>query len=213
LWNIAMNLGIQEYNVGNQIGPHSDKALNGYILPFLNYVFQRLPHEQASSPTAPSVQQVIPVAIQESLQKFRSDFPDPRKVCFIMMKFGTTTAHADIEAGIKAVLSKYGFIGLLARDKEYHEDLYPNIQTYMHGCGFGIAVFERIESDDFNPNVSLEVGYLMGLKKMVLLLKDKTLQTLHTDLVGKLYRSFDPLHPDKTIGSEVERWLEDKGFI
>ena len=28
----------------------------------------------------------------------------------------------------------------LARDKEYHEDLYPNIQTYMHGCGFGIAI-------------------------------------------------------------------------
>ena len=130
-----------------------------------------------------------------------------------MMRFGETTAHKAIETAIKNVLMKYGFTGLLARDKEYNEDLYPNIQTYMHGCGFGIAVFERIESDDFNPNVSLEVGYLLGLKKLVLLLKDKTLETLHTDLVGKLYRSFDPLHPDETIASQIEQWLEDKGMI
>ena len=94
----------------------------------------------------------------DSLQRFRSDHPDPRRVFFIMMRFGDTSAHQGIEEAIKAVLKTYGFTGLLARDKEYHEDLYPNIQTYMHGCSFGIAVFERIQSDDFNPNVSLEVG-------------------------------------------------------
>jgi hypothetical protein len=213
LWNIAMNCGIQAHNVGNSIAPHSEKALTEYVLPFLNYILNRLPEEVTPAIAGVVVQQVIPVAIQESLQRFREDFPDPKKVCFIMMRFGETTAHKAIETAIKNALKKYGFTGLLARDKEYNEDLYPNIQTYMHGCGFGIAVFERIESDDFNPNVSLEVGYLLGLKKLVLLLKDKTLETLHTDLVGKLYRSFDPLHPDETIASQVEQWLEDKGMI
>ena len=41
-------------------------------------------------------------------------------------------------------------------DKEYHEDLLPNILIYLHGCGMGVAVFERIEAEDFDPNVSLE---------------------------------------------------------
>lgn len=212
LFRVALGLGCEEYGV-NSIGAHSDKAIRSYIKPFLNYVLRQLPAEESASGVVQVAPQALPVAIQESLQHFRKDYPDPKKVCFIMMRFGDTSAHQAIEQAIKEALNKYGFTGMLARDKEYHEDLYPNIQTYMHGCGFGIAVFERIESDDFNPNVSLEVGYLLGLKKLVLLLKDKTLETLHTDLVGKLYRSFDPLHPEQTIASQVEQWLEDKGLI
>ena len=41
-------------------------------------------------------------------------------------------------------------------NKEYHEDLFPNVLIYVHGCGMGMAVFERIEAEDFDPNVSLE---------------------------------------------------------
>ncbi len=78
---------------------------------------------------------------------------------------------------------------------------------------FGIALFERLEEDEFNPNVSLEVGYLRALRKPVCLLKDKTLKTLQTDLVGKLYKSFDPQDPKKTIPRELENWLRDKEII
>ena len=213
LFQIAMGLGIQDYSAGNSIEPHSEKAMREYILPFLNHVLRRLPPEESPVSAGQTIQQAIPVAIQESLQQFRNDYPDPRKVCFIMMQFRDTTAHEAIERAVKTVLMKHGFTGLLARDKHYLDDLYPNIQTYMHGCGFGIAVFERIESDNFNPNVSLEIGYMLGLKKLVLLLKEKTLKELPTDLVGKLYRPFDQLHPEETIGPQVEQWLEDKGYI
>jgi 16S rRNA G966 N2-methylase RsmD len=43
-------------------------------------------------------------------------------------------------------------------------------------------------------------------------LKDQTLRALHTDLVGKLYREFDPQRPKGTIPKEIERWLTDKGL-
>ena len=129
-----------------------------------------------------------------------------------MMRFGNTTAHTRIETTIKKVLKKHGIVGLLARDKEFHDDLFPNILTYVHGCDFGIAVFERLKTDEFNPNVALEVGYMLGLRKQVLLLKDQTLRALHTDLVGKLYREFDPQKPEDTIPSQVDHWLTDKGL-
>ena len=83
----------------------------------------------------------------------------------------------------------------------------------MHGCGFGIAVFERIDQDDFNPNVSLEIGYMLGVKKGVLLLKEKTLKSLHADLAGKLYHPFDVQDAVKTIPPKIERWMEDKGLV
>ena len=155
----------------------------------------------------------VPAAISESLQQFGSDHPRPKEAAFLMMRFATTKAHQQIVSAIRAALAKYNLRVLRADDKQYHDDLFSNIQTYMHGCGFGIAVYERIEQDDFNPNVSLEVGYMSALGKPVLLLKDKTLRVLQTDLIGRLYRVFDPLDPEGTIPAPVEKWLQDKALV
>ena len=154
-----------------------------------------------------------PIEIQESLKRFKLDYPDPRKVAFLVMRFGETKAHIGINAAIKKGLKKYDITGIRADEKQYHDDLFQNVLTYMHGCGFGIAVFERIEEESFNPNISLEVGYMMALGKPVCILKDKTLKTLHSDLVGKLYREFDPFETGTTILEQIALWLRDKGFV
>jgi hypothetical protein len=154
-----------------------------------------------------------PVEIRESLPRFLADHPDAGKAAFIMMRFARTSAHKKITKAIEEALGQYGIAGLRADDKEYHADLLPNILTYLHGCGFGIAVFERIEADEFNPNVALEVGYMLSLGKHVCLLKDQTLRTLHTDLIGKLYRTFDPQNPAGTIPGQLTQWMQDKGIV
>lgn len=155
---------------------------------------------------------LIPPEIKESLERFRRDYPDANRVAFLMMRFGKTKAHESIMAGIRAALDSLGVTVVRADDKQYHDDLFPNVLTYIYGCSFGIAVFERIETEQFNPNVALEVGYMFALKKDVCLLKDRTLTTLHADLVGKLYKVFDPLDPVATIPQELSRWLRDKGL-
>ena len=152
----------------------------------------------------------IPSEIQESLARFRADHPDEAKVAFVMMRFGQTGLHEKIVKGIKSALEPHGITGLRADDKQYHDDLFSNILTYLHGCGMGIAVFERIESDEFNPNVSLEVGYMMALRRPVCLLKDKTLRSLPSDLVGRLYKPFDPQDPTRSIPPVLRQWLTDK---
>jgi len=82
----------------------------------------------------------------------------------------------------------------------------------MHGCGFGIAIFDRISEEYFNPNVSLEVGYMLGLGKRVLLLKDQSLRSIHTDLVGRLYTAFDTQDPASSIGKAIGKWLRDRNI-
>jgi nucleoside 2-deoxyribosyltransferase len=130
-----------------------------------------------------------------------------------MMRFGGTKRHDQIISAIRETLSRYEITAHRADDREYHDDLFPNVQTYIYGCSFGIAVFERLESEEFNPNVALEVGYMRALRKPICLLKDRTLATMQTDLVGKLYRSFDALDPKKTIPPELNGWLRDKDIV
>ncbi len=153
-----------------------------------------------------------PLHIRESLQRFRADYPDPTTVAFILMQFRNTKAHEQIAQAIREGLAAHGIAGIRADEKEYHEDLFPNVVTYMHGCGMGVAVFERIEEENFNPNVSLELGYMYAMRKPLCLLKDRTLTALHTDLMGKLYREFDPYDPDGTIPPQLSRWLNDRGL-
>ena len=154
-----------------------------------------------------------PVEITESLARFKAEHPDPAKAAFIMMRFGRTPSHEKIVQAICAALEPHGIAALRADDKQYHDELFSNIRTYMHGCATGIAVFERIETEDFNPNVSLEVGYMLALNKPVCLLKDKSLKTLHTDPGGLIYQPFDTHAPSKGIGKALDKWLSDKGLV
>lgn len=156
-----------------------------------------------------------PHEIRESLESFRKDFPGPSKVAFIfiMMDFSDTEPHKKIKKVIEKSLLDNGIVGVRSDHKAYHDDLFPNVKTYIHGCNFGVAVFERITGDLFNPNVALEVGYMMALGKPVCLLKDKTIKVLQADLIGKLYKEFDPHDPEGTIPSQITKWLKDKGLI
>jgi hypothetical protein len=150
--------------------------------------------------------------IAKEIETFNADFKG-KKTAFIIMQFSKTKAHNVIVSTIKDSLKKHGIIGLRADDKEYADDLFANIKTYMYCCDFGIGVFERILEDNFNPNVSIEVGYMMGLNRKVCLLKDQTLKNLPTDLMGKLYKPFDPQDIEKTIPEQLDKWMKDKGII
>lgn len=154
----------------------------------------------------------IPIEIGNSLERFKEDYPDSSKVGFIMMRFGKTSAHDRIKETIRGALTLRGLKGVRSDDKQYHDDLFSNVLTYAHGCGFGIAVFEGIEANEFNPNVTLEVGYMLALHKSVCLLKDKRLRKLPADLLGKLYKEFDEKDFERTISSELSKWLIDKNL-
>lgn len=154
-----------------------------------------------------------PVEITDSILSYKNYYPETATTAFIIMKFGNTPTHKKIVEAIKETLNDFGIVGIRADDKEYHDDLYYNVMTHIYGCKIGIAVFERIERDEFNPNVALEIGYLLALKKPVCILKDRTLSTLQTDLMGKLYKTFDSQEPSESISAALQQWLTDKGFL
>lgn len=99
-----------------------------------------------------------------------------------------------------------------ADDKEYTDDLWDNVLTYLYGCDYAIAVFDQINYREFNPNVALEVGFLLAQCKRVLLLKDVSISVMPADIVGKIYRPFNTYDPLRSIPPQIKKWLEDYGI-
>ena len=154
-----------------------------------------------------------PPDLKPFLKHFHKDHPDPSKCAFVMMKFEDTALQRAIFEAVKSICFNYGISVLRADGKEYSNQLLANVRTYMHGCGFGIAIFDRINSEFFNPNVSFEVGYLMAMNRDVLILKDKTLNSLHTDLMHTLYKPFDTQNLKKSLDPIIKKWLQEKSYI
>lgn len=156
---------------------------------------------------------ILPDELNTPLVKFRKDFPEESKSAFLMMKFEDTPIQKKIINVLENIFENHGIKLLRADNKCYSDDLLTNIRTYMHGCDFGVALFDRIKTEYFNPNVSLEIGYMMAMKKDILLLKDNTLNSLHTDLVGRLYFAYDFQKPEETLPTIVNKWLKDKEIL
>lgn len=145
--------------------------------------------------------------LEPYLRTFLQDHPDYDRNVFIMMRFSETPQMKQIHESIVGCLAGHGMNAVRADDRDYTGELWSNIEVYLTGCKYGIAVFEDVDQRDFNPNVSLELGYLMGRGKRTLLLKEKRLPRIPSDVVHRLYKEFDIFDVEKSIHREVGKWV------
>lgn len=131
-----------------------------------------------------------------------------KKNVFVMMRFSDESQFNELELSIRDAVYKYGLFARLAKDRAYAEDIWPNIVFYMQNCEYGIAVFEEIDVREFNPNVSMELGYMYALGRSCLLLKDKRMPRLPVDICGKIYKDFDTYDIKKTVTRRISEWCE-----
>jgi hypothetical protein len=146
------------------------------------------------------------------LKSFLADNSDIDRNVFLMMRFRSGPQYEEIVRALRASLREYGLNVIRADDKDYTGDLWENVCLHMLGSRYGIAVFEEIDHREFNPNIALELGFMMAQNKRCLILKDKRMQRMPTDIVGKLYREFDTYNIDKSISNSVEFWVRDLGL-
>lgn len=169
--------------------------------------------EENPLPPLSTIAHAAPQELNMSLDRLKKNHPDPAKLGFLIMRFTSGKPFGEIVKAIKETAETYGISIVRADENEFHSDLWGNVRTLLHGCSFGVAVYERIEQEEPNANVGLEVGYLMAMNKPVLLLKERTIKALQADLMGKLYRQFDEHDPAATIPNQLEGWLSDNGII
>jgi hypothetical protein len=153
-----------------------------------------------------------PVEISESIKRFRMRYPvDGPPVGFVMMRFGEGKTHRRLWKTIVDELESLQLIAVRADEFDFHHQLLDNVRTYAHACDFGVAVIERIESENHNPNIAFEVGYMLALGKPVCFLRDETLRTLQTDLIGVLSSQFN-VENNKKLRKSIRKWVESQEF-
>ena len=140
---------------------------------------------------------------------FLQDHPNVDRNAFLMMRFRSGPQYDDIHRAIREGMAGYGLTVLRADDKDYTGALWENVCLYMLGSRFGVAVFEEIDLREFNPNVALELGFMIAQNKRCLLFKDQRMPRMPTDIVGKLYKEFDSYSIADTIKKGIDAWARD----
>lgn len=109
---------------------------------------------------------------------------------------------------IRAACAAHGLEFHLASDSMIVDDLWANVAAHMWACRYGIAFFEDRKGRGINYNLTTEVGGMLVAGRRVALLKDRSIERLPTDLIGKIYKSVDFDALEATVGA-IHVWLRD----
>ena len=138
---------------------------------------------------------------------------DGREIAFLIIPFSATEHMEEVTSLITQTLADYDICCLRSDQRSMSDDLWQNTRIYMHAADYGVAVFERVDTSDYNPNVSIEVGYMMALGTPLCLLKEKRLPRLPSDIAGKLYHEFDMLSRTRSVPAAVKQWASSLDII
>lgn len=110
---------------------------------------------------------------------------------------------------IKDIFASKGYLAIRADEKEFTNDLWENVRVYLECCNVAVAVFDKNDQDNFNPNIAIEVGYMLSKGNKVCLLKDKKLPKLPSDLISKMYKEYDSDDVEGTLPEQLGLWIRD----
>jgi len=144
--------------------------------------------------------------LRSHLERFLADHPAFERNVFVMMPFREDAQMTEVWSALRTSLTAAGMHPVRADDRDYTGELFSNIEVYMTASSYGVAVFEQIEARDYNPNVALELGWMMGQGKRTLILKEQRLPNLPADVIHRLYRPWDSYNITESITREVTRW-------
>lgn len=115
--------------------------------------------------------------------------------------------HSALDAA-SDVLAEHGLFLSLASDRAIVDDLWSNISAHMWASKYGIAFFEDRRSRGINYNMTIEVGSMLMAGRRCALLKDASIDSMPTDLVGKIYKPID-LDDTRSVRDEIHKWCRE----
>ncbi len=138
---------------------------------------------------------------RSEIEAFLTKYPFDRSV-FVMIRY--RMRNANLIRSIKSALAKHRFNAILARDHNVTDDLYNPVACLLC-CSRGLAVFDKPESGQvFNPNVAYELGMMHLLGRDCRILKHRSLNVLHTDILMKLRLEYTSVGEAQ---SHLEEWV------
>ena len=131
---------------------------------------------------------------------------------FIMTKFpdDSSPVASDLQTVIDLVrtgIEARDFLPRVASDNTFHNLLWANVELYMLACRRGVVIVEDKSKDEFNPNVTMEWGWMLGMGREILFLKERKFGRMRADQLGMNYEEFDWKDPKPGIEAALDKWL------
>lgn len=131
---------------------------------------------------------------------------------FIMTKYpvdgepGATELQAVIDAVVDGV-SKRNYKPRLAKASNLHRWLWDNVELYLLGCARGVAIVEDKYAAELNPNVAMEWGWMIGMLRDVMFLREANFKHARADWDGLINHAFDWANPVAGIDDALDTFL------
>lgn len=110
----------------------------------------------------------------------------------------------------RRVCAAHGLELHLASDRQLHDDLWMNVAAHMWASRYGIGFFEDLAKPPrgLNYNLTTEVGSMLITGRRCCLLKDPSIESLPTDLVGLIRKDVELRKPEG-VETVLHAWLRD----
>jgi hypothetical protein len=110
----------------------------------------------------------------------------------------------------RASCEAHGLEFHLASDRQLHDDLWTNVAAHMWASRYGVAFFEDLAkpASGLNYNLTTEVGAMLITGRRCCLLKDPSITSLPTDLVGRIRKDVS-LRDVDTVETVLHAWIRD----
>jgi hypothetical protein len=147
----------------------------------------------------------------DRLEEFLKQGPYEKSV-FVMTKYPQAgDPEADrLEAVIDLVVTGIearGYQARVAKDKVHHRWMWDNIELYLLGCARGVAIVEDRYLPELNPNVAMEWGWMAGMGRAVLFLRERQFKHDRADWKGLIESEFDWTDLGKGIDEALDEFL------
>ena len=151
---------------------------------------------------------LAPPSIVAPVTRFNEKYPFDLNV-FGMTRFPDDSGIDPVEGALSAAkmeLERRGLSFHLASDRAMSGELWTNVAAHMWASRYGLAIFEDRRGRGLNYNLTIEVGGMVMTGRRCLLLKDSSIGSMPTDLVGMIYKPVD-LDDPGTVTEAVNDWI------
>lgn len=152
---------------------------------------------------------------------FEKEFGD-KEIGFLIRKFESRNDRDVLLQTVRNSFREKGLKLVDANERTFQSETWRNIKEFMDKCSFGVVVIDNFSPNDenqFNPNVFLEIGYMLALGKNILILIQNSIERkLPTDVKPFLYTTFDYQDIDSQIlKTAIQKWItnfkQEPGYL
>jgi len=120
---------------------------------------------------------------------------------------GPNDHFAELIPKLRNAVSEHDLVLQIASDGMAEDTLWANVVTYMWACKYAIILMDGADGM-LNSNVLIEIGGMLMTGRRCAILRDKSVPSMPSDLVGHIYKPTDLADHDATL-NEIHKWIRD----